>query len=111
MSLQRANPVSYGNDPASWLAAAPTPGQGPSSTTPEDGRLHIGFQPGKTAFLRFEAVAGKTYILQFRESLDKGEWSNLKSIFPSTTGTIEVLDPVPAGTISRIYRLVLPGSL
>jgi hypothetical protein len=58
--------------------------------------------------LRFEAVAGKTYAVQYCDSLNGG-WIKLLDVdAQSATGTMEVIDP-GGPTDARYYRLVTPG--
>jgi len=63
---------------------------------------------GPRRTLRFGAVGGKTYTLQFRDSLGAGSWLKLADVpAPAVTGTLEVVDP-NAGSSTRFYRIVTP---
>ena len=59
--------------------------------------------------LSFTAQAGKTYAIQFRESLTTGEWEELIDV--PAEGSIRLYsftDSLPPGTRTRFYRLIIP---
>ena len=59
--------------------------------------------------IRFNAVAGKTYTVQYRDDADTGPWLKLADIPAQTaTGEMEVPDSVPGAATTRFYRLVTP---
>ena len=59
--------------------------------------------------IRFNAVAGKTYTIQYRDDADTGPWLKLADVPAQTaTGEMEVPDPVPGAATTRFYRLVTP---
>ena len=59
--------------------------------------------------IRFNAVAGKTYTLLFRDSLVTGAWAKLKDApVPGVTQLLTVTDSSPA-TAGRYYRIVTPA--
>jgi hypothetical protein len=61
-----------------------------------------------TTALRFTAIAGRTYTLQYRTNIFSGAWQRLTDIAPSPTNTlIQVNDPSPASA-ARFYRLATP---
>ena len=60
--------------------------------------------------LRFTALAGQTYTLQFANALTDPAWLNLTNISaPSATQVIELTDPIAAANAQRFYRLVAPA--
>jgi len=60
--------------------------------------------------IRFEAVAGKTYAVEYREAVEDGAWQLLTGVAAgSTTRMVEVFDTLPPLEGKRFYRLVTPG--
>ncbi len=71
-------------------------------------RLEARAAPGGPAALHFEALANKSYTVQFRATADAGPWQNLTQLASRpTNGPVRILDPYPA-TPQRHYRLVTP---
>jgi hypothetical protein len=63
---------------------------------------------GANLTLRFQAVAGKRYTVQVRQSLTGGAWQPLADVGPEpVTGTVEVTDPLAGQTATRFYRVLL----
>jgi hypothetical protein len=61
------------------------------------------------AAIRFTRVAGRSYSVQYRNSLATGSWQKLADVpAASTTATVQVSDPSAGGATSRFYRLVTP---
>jgi hypothetical protein len=59
--------------------------------------------------LSFTAQAGKTYAIQFRESLTTGDWQELIDVPAEGSARLYSLtDSLPPGTRTRFYRLVIP---
>ena len=57
--------------------------------------------------IRFQAMAGKTYTVQYRDTLTGGEWRSLSDVDSRTDSYLaEILDPSGAGL--RYYRVVTP---
>jgi hypothetical protein len=102
-SLQRHPPSDFGNDPVSWLAAAPTAGHA-------GGQLRIDavlMPDGGPVILRFNALASRSYRVESRTSLATGSWSTLTTMpAPSISGPVEISDTQAAGQTSRYYRVV-----
>ena len=62
-----------------------------------------------TVTLRFTAVAGKTYSVQFRDSPDAAPWSKIVDVpAQSVTEQMTVTDPTATGMTQRFYRLITP---
>ena len=57
--------------------------------------------------IRFTAVAGQTYTVQYRDSLSAGGWLKLADVQP-VTQSVEVADPTVANSTTRYYRIVTP---
>jgi hypothetical protein len=72
-------------------------------------QVHLDSVSGGTVTLRFQAVAGKTYTLQYQESLSGGPWQKLADV-PALPVAEEVVhtDPGVGGVRQRFYRLVTP---
>ena len=62
-----------------------------------------------TIRLGFNAVAGKTYTLLYRDSLNEGVWLKLADFAAQSMSTfVEFNDPAVGNAKSRYYRLVTP---
>jgi hypothetical protein len=58
--------------------------------------------------LEFEAVAGKTYAIEYCGNPALGEWLRLPQVAaPSVSGSETITDDEPSGV--RFYRLVTPA--
>jgi hypothetical protein len=59
--------------------------------------------------LRFNAVAGKAYAIDFRDGLENDPWQHLAEIQPSPTNRfVEIPDYQSSGASTRFYRLITP---
>jgi hypothetical protein len=59
--------------------------------------------------LRFNAVAGKSYTVQYRDNVVSGAWQKRFDVAPQpTTGPMQLTDSQPPGVPERFYRLVTP---
>jgi hypothetical protein len=82
-----------------------------AGTDPQDANSRLGFvdldYSGGDVHLQFQAIAGRAYMLQHRNSLSTGQWQDLIE-FPAegTTRIENFTDSVPPGTGSRFYRLL-----
>jgi len=85
-----------------------------SGTSPVDPasvlRLEADRPGGGGVLLRFSAMPGRAYTLQYRDSLAGGPWQRLTDV-PSDAGTREVeLIDAPSGIVAeRYYRVVTPS--
>ena len=84
-----------------------------SGTDPRDALSYLRIESigaaGAATRIRFNAVAGKTYTVQYRDQVDLGRWSKLTDVpAQPSTGEIEMMDPVAATNVTRFYRLVTP---
>jgi hypothetical protein len=87
-----------------------------SGTDPRDAQsyLRVGsaeLSPENRGAIRlgFNAVAGKTYTLLYRDSLNEGAWLKLADFAAQPTSTfVEFNDPAVGNAKSRYYRLVTP---
>ncbi len=132
-SLQRTSPGAFGNDPAHWRAALPTPGaanpdQQPSRLDSDgDGmsdaeELIAGTDPHNAAsFFRadatpvaggiqiaFEARPGKTYSILRSDTLASGSWEKLADIPAQPTLRTETHTDATTAP-RRAYKVVTPG--
>ncbi len=156
-SLQRLTPGGYGNDPAHWTAAPPTPGR-PLPDLPEDSdqdalpdvwewthfgslardgeddfdqdgsadrqeflagtlpndptsvlALRAALAPNGDFILRFQALAGRSYQIQSRDSLADGAWT-LHATVPAHPDDrlVESTKPHNPAAPTRYYRLITP---
>ncbi|HEY5914024.1 MAG TPA: lamin tail domain-containing protein [Verrucomicrobiae bacterium] len=126
-SLQRLASAAFADDPANWLADAPSPGRsnpGASAidsdgdTVPDEIELLIGTDPlnsrdymgfdrvyinGASCVLEFTAHAGVVYAVEKRDSLNPADpWTILQDNL-SGGGVVAVQDPLPVA--ARFYRL------
>ena len=82
--------------------------------SPVQPTLRIGsvdFSGGTSPLLRirFTAVAGQTYTVQFCDALSTGYWSKLRDFpAPETTQTVEATDSGTTDSTTRYYRIVTP---
>jgi hypothetical protein len=61
-----------------------------------------------TAAIRFNAIAGRTYSIQYRGDVQDGSWFKLVDVpAQGSTGVVTVNDPT-IGAAPRFYRLVTP---
>jgi hypothetical protein len=61
-----------------------------------------------TIHIRFLRAPGSTHILQYRDSLNEGQWQILRQWPPTTNSqTIDLPDVIPSGVAHRYYRLML----
>ena len=59
--------------------------------------------------IRFSAVAGKSYSVQYRNRLNQGNWLPLRDVPEQpNSGTVEMRDETAHLSTSRYYRLVTP---
>jgi parallel beta-helix repeat protein len=60
--------------------------------------------------MKFEAMAGKSYQAQYKNSLSDQEWTLLKDIpKQGTSALMEITDPLET-TGARYYRIIIPGA-
>ena len=64
---------------------------------------------GNNVLIHFYGYAASSYSVQYRNSLSTGAWIKLQNVFPAANGPVEVVDTIPAGGLSRFYRLVTPA--
>ena len=62
---------------------------------------------GMNVVLTFEAIANRTYALEFKDSLAAPAWTELSNVEAAPTNRLhQITTPAPAN--SRFYRLVTP---
>jgi hypothetical protein len=64
---------------------------------------------GNSVRIQFYGYASSSYSVQYRNSVSSGTWVKLQNIFPAINGPVEAADTIPAGGLSRFYRLVTPA--
>jgi hypothetical protein len=84
-----------------------------SGTDPTDSQnrleLNITEVSGGASTLRFTAVAGHTYTIQFLVSLRAGNWARLTDIPAQTMDRALIVTDLDANGSARYYRLVTPA--
>ncbi|HKS36509.1 MAG TPA: hypothetical protein VJW76_04925, partial [Verrucomicrobiae bacterium] len=82
---------------------------GTSPVDPVSGlRLEADRAGGGGVLLRFTAMSGRGYTLQYRDSLSGGQWQRLTDV-PADMGTrLLELPDAPGGISERFYRLITP---
>lgn len=111
-SLERLNPGTYGNDPINWRASAVggSPGLENPGTPPL--RFEAIFWSGSPIpllHLRFTALAGQTYTVQYRDSLTAGSWLRVADVpDQGSTQIVDIPDPTSINSARRFYRIVTP---
>jgi hypothetical protein len=58
--------------------------------------------------IRFSAVAGKSYSVQYTEAIGAGRWQKVRDVDPPTVSEIVETTDTAAGGSSRYYRIVTP---
>jgi hypothetical protein len=111
----------HGLNPASPNANDDTDGDGSTDyseylagTHPRDPasvlRLSAALDTNATVLLSGVAVAGRSYAVQYRETLESGAWLRLTNFVPRLTNrVIQAVDTAPVAAPSRFYRLVTPS--
>ena len=104
-SLQRRKPEDYANDVVNWTFALPTPG-GQALKVISAERLNGSY------LVKFMGLAGSTYTLQSRNSLDTGSWIKVVDLpAQPSTGLREAVDSTIGSSSKRFYRIVTPSTL
>jgi hypothetical protein len=67
--------------------------------------------PGVSALIEWNSVAGKTYRVQYRNSLNASSWADLPGDVTATTNTASKVDTTIAGATERYYRVALVTSV
>jgi hypothetical protein len=84
-----------------------------AGTDPTDGlsalRFNLAEYSAEEVRLGFVAMPDRSYSLQFRAAAGLGQWETLTTIPPGPNRQVEILQPVPSGSVSRFYRLVTPA--
>jgi hypothetical protein len=108
LSLQRIDPVTYGNDPINWQAATPTPGTALPSPPPNL-RLQARLDLVKGCpVLSFAAEANRPYTWQYKNQLDDPVWHDLAQVPTLATNRVETITDTPEAR-ARFYRVITPG--
>lgn len=105
-SLQRRGDRLYGNDAANWMAGAPSPGRGAPLSQGVGPTVRRPSLSENIVQIQYEAQAGKTHQLEYRDALESGVWSKLGDPHkPATPGGVVFRDSPPASLKHRYYRL------
>jgi hypothetical protein len=106
-SLERLSATAYGNDPINWHASPGAPSPGTESEAPLQFNSLV--LSGGVLQISFDAAAGLSYSVQYRNSLTAGTWLTLTNIpAASVSQLIQVGDPISGNNPMRFYRLVTP---
>jgi hypothetical protein len=82
---------------------------GTDPTNPSDSLRFLSIVVTTPISLRFNAVSGESYTVQYRDSIGSGTWLNLTNVPPqASTGPVMVSDPAMTST-SRFYRIITPA--
>jgi hypothetical protein len=82
---------------------------GTNPTNPADFLAFFSISSGNPVTLQFRAVAGRTYTVQYCDSLEGQGWSGLVNLpAQPASGPVTVTDANPAAA-ARFYRLVTPA--
>jgi len=84
-----------------------------AGTSPTDGTSLLMIDAvtvaGNQTGIRFNAVAGKTYSVLYRDDLSAGLWLALTNVPAQSGGAVTIADPTIDGATTRFYRLVTPA--
>ena len=103
-SIQRTDLGQFGNEPANWLSAAPTP-----SMRNYKGNMYFTEikMVDDAVVLTIELSEGKDCILQYSDEIGNGEWISLKIMNGADTPSeFKVTDDSNQGINNRFYRLL-----
>jgi hypothetical protein len=107
-SLQRIDPMNYGDDPINWGAALPTPGTSLPVPVPAI-VVRAQFNSGSGSLtLSFEAEANRTYKVQYKDRLEEPAWSLLQIVPVLPAARTEVIRDL-GNSGARFYRVITPG--
>ena len=89
-----------------------------AGTDPRDSRSYLKLEiiPSPSGWngslmIRFQAVSGKSYSVQYRDAILDGAWRKLADIAPGANNRlVELADRPSSGTTVRFYRLITPGT-
>jgi regulation of enolase protein 1 (concanavalin A-like superfamily) len=62
---------------------------------------------GDGATMKFPTISGKTYRVEFSDTLQSGSWSTLQDNITGTGSTVQVTDPNAGTNAKRFYRIVV----
>ena len=83
-----------------------------AGTDPRNGqsvlKAEVWHDAGGNVFVRFGAMAGKPYTVQWRANLASGAWVKLTDIPAGAARTVDVPDPSAPGQSARLYRVLTP---
>jgi hypothetical protein len=101
-SLNRIDSAAFGNDAGNWAVGVPTPG----SASEPNNELRIGSITVQGQItISFSAVANHSYVVEYTDTLNPPQWSELTEIEPRQTNfTATATDNVNSAT--RYYRAV-----
>jgi len=91
-------------DYAEWLA-----GTDPSQAQSIFGVSSGGFAPGGAFQGSFEGVSGRSYTVQYSDSLEGGSWQKLMDHAAAADGTVNFTDPAAVTNNRRFYRVITPA--
>ncbi len=82
---------------------------GTHPTDPSDRLVILSIHPGSPSTVEFRAVAGRTYTLQYRDSLADAGWQSAIHVpAQAGSGPVTVTDPISSNS-TRFYRVITPA--
>ena len=83
-----------------------------AGTNPRDGGSFLAVDTDLTdvaVILRFAAMPGKTYSIQYRDDVETGDWQRVRDVdLDPNPRTVSVEIQNTPGRLTRFYRLVTP---
>ena len=103
LALHRQRAEEYGNDSINWTA-------GPAGPGSAHAKIQSVQMSGGSLVLQFNALAGRSYSVQYQNNLGSNTWTTLSTFGVQTTsGLRQAADPDALSRPARFYRLVTPA--
>jgi hypothetical protein len=103
-SLQRLAPSAYGNDPAHWHAASPTPGSANDSVAGPSIVVQFNSLTADLT-LAWSATPGSRYLVQHHQEIQTSGWQDA-AMLTATGHVLSFTEINPAAGPYRFYRVL-----